>query len=187
MKLRLALAGLISLAALSASAQSQDDVPKTPLPPQTPVAPFGEPGKSMLIVKDLMRYVLNPAAETFWLAGGEIDDAGDQRKLRTPTTDEKWNGALAAAATVLETGNMLMMDGRAINDPQWAQWSRDLNKAGLAGIKAVQARDGEATFAAGSEMFNACQSCHAKYIRRQRETPKPLPDLPPDLKATPLR
>jgi hypothetical protein len=186
MKFRLALAGLISLAALSASAQSPDDVPKTPLPPQTPVVPFGEPGRSMLIVKDLMRYVLNPAAETFWLAGGEVDDASEQRS-RTPTTDAKWNGALAAAATVLETGNMLMMDGRARSDPEWARWSADLNKAGLKGVQAVQARDGEATFAAGSDMFEACQSCHIKYIRRQRQEVLPLPDLPPDAKPKRLR
>lgn len=186
MKFRIALAGLVSLAALSASAQTSDDVPKTPLPPPTPVVPFGQPGKNMLIVKDLMRYVLNPAAETFWLAGGEIDD-GDKRNLRTPTTDAKWNGALAAAATVLETGNMLMMDGRALSDPQWAKWSADLNNAGLAGIKAAQAHDGDATFAAGSDMFEACQSCHLKYIRRQRQEVLPLPDLPADVKLKPLR
>jgi hypothetical protein len=80
---------------------------------------------------------------------------------------------------------MLMMDGRSRTDPQWANWSADLNKAGLAGIKAVQARDGEATFAAGGDMFEACQSCHLKYIPRQRQEIKPLPDLPPD--ATPKR
>lgn len=186
MKFRIALAGLLSLAALSASAQSPDDVPKTPLPPQTPVTPVGPPGKSMLIVKDLMRYVLNPAAETFWLAGGEIDE-GDKRNLRTPTTDAKWNGALAAAATVLETGNMLMMDGRARTDPEWAKWSADLNKAGAAGIKAVQARDGDATFAAGSDMFEACRSCHLKYIRQPRQELKPLPKLPGESKPKPFR
>jgi hypothetical protein len=182
MKLRLALAGLISLAALTASAQ--DDAPKTPLPPATPVVPFGQPGRNMLTVKDLMRYVLNPAAETFWLAGGEIDD-GEKRNLRTPTTDAKWNGALAAASTVLETGNMLMMDGRARSDPQWAKWSADLNTAGVKGIKAAQARDGEATFAAGSDIFDACNSCHAKYIVRPRQEMKPLPDIPGEAKPKP--
>lgn len=186
MKFGIALAGLVSLVALSASAQSQDDTPKTPLPPATPVVPIGEPGKSKLIVKDLMRYVLNPAAETFWLAGGEIDE-GEARKSRTPATDAKWNGALAAAATVLETGNMLTMDGRSLADPQWAKWSADLNKAGAAGVKAAQARDGEATFAAGSDMFDACQACHAKYIRVQRQEMKPLPELPGEAKPNRLR
>ena len=187
MKFRIALAGLASvtaLAALSVSAQAAD-APRTPLPPQTPVIPFGQPGKNMLIVKDLMRYVLNPAAEIFWQAGGEVDE-GNKRKSRTPTTDAKWYGALEAASTVLETGNMLMMDGRSRSDPEWAKWSADLNEAGLAGVKAVQAKDGEATFQAGSKMFDACLACHLKYIKRPRQEFKPLPDLPADLKAKPL-
>lgn len=184
MKVRLVFAGLVSVAALSASAQSLDDVPKTPLPPQTPVVPFGEPGKSMLTVKDLMRHVLNPAAEAFWLSGGEID-TGEKRNLRTPNTEAKWNGALAAAATVLESGNLLMADGRAIGDPDWARWSSDLNKAGLAGIKAVQARDGEATFQAGGAMFDACRACHVKYIRQPKQEWAPLPDIPEDFAPKP--
>lgn len=183
---RAALAGLIGLAALTVSVQSSAQETHTPLPPQTPVVPFGQPGKNMLITKDLMRYVLNPAAETFWQAGGEVDE-GEKRNLRTPETEAKWYGALQAAATVLETGNMLMVDGRSRNDPQWAKWSADLNNAGVAGIKAAQARDGEAVFAAGSDMYEACFACHAKYIPRARQDLKPLPDLPGEVKPKSLR
>ena len=182
---RYALAGLLSLAALSASAQS--DAPKTPLPPQTPVVPFGAPGKSMLITKDVMRYVVNPAAETFWAAGGEVDE-GEKRNLRTPADDAKWNGALAAASVILESGNLLMMEGRARNDPQWTKWAQDLNNAGVAGVKATQARNGDATFAAGSDMYEACYACHAKYVNRgPRQEMKPLPDLPGQEKPKSLR
>jgi hypothetical protein len=182
-----AVAGLaalvVGLAALGALAQAPEDTPRTPLPPQTPVVPYGAPGKSLLTVKDLMRHVLNPAAETFWLASGEVDD-GDTTRQRAPTTDAKWNGALAAAATVLETGNLLMMDGRAVADPQWAKWSADLNKAGLAGIKAAQARDADGVLIAGGDMFDACRACHVKYIPRKPEVWAPLPELP---EATPKR
>ena len=177
MKLIAALAAVASLAALGAAAQAQEDKPRTPLPPQTPVVPYGEPGKSMLTVKDLMRHVLNPAAETFWLASGEIDD-GETSRQRTPTTDAKWNGTLAAAATVMEAGNLLRMDGRAVADPLWAKWSEDLNKAGLAGIKAAEARDGDGVLISGGDMFDACRACHVKYIPRQPQQWAPLPDLP---------
>ncbi|MDB5454085.1 MAG: hypothetical protein JWO33_2663 [Caulobacteraceae bacterium] len=183
---RYALAGFVSLAVLVVGARAQDDAPKTPLPPQTPVVPFGQPGKTMLTTKDLMRYVLNPAAETFWAAGGEIDE-GEKRNLRTPATEAKWYGALQAAAAVMETGNLLMVDGRMRTDPQWAKWSADLNNAGVAGIKAAQARDGEATFAAGGDMYEACFACHAKYITRTRQEMKPLPDLPGEEKPKALR
>src|SRR5215218_7286952 len=126
---RYALAGVLSLAALAASAQPPD-APKTPLPPQTPVLPFGQPGKSMLTTKDVMRYVVNPAAETYWQAGGEVDE-GEKRSLRTPTEEARWTGALAAASVILESGNLLMMEGRARNDPQWVKWAQDLNNAGV--------------------------------------------------------
>lgn len=187
MKFVVALGAVISLAALGAAgAQAPEDTPRTPLPPQTPVAPYGEPGKSMLTVKDLMRHVLNPAAEAFWLSSGEIDD-GETRRERTPTTDAKWNATLAAAATVLESSNLLMMDGRTVADPDWAKWSADLNKAGAAGIKAAQDRDGDAVLIAGGDMFDACRACHVKYIPRQAEEWAPLPDLPEDAPGQPKR
>lgn len=173
---RITLVAIVSMVGVSASAEATD-APRTPLPPQTPVVPFGAPGKNMLTVKDLMRYVLNPAAETFWQAGGEVDE-GDERNARTPTTEARWYDALAAASVVLETGNMLMMDGRARSDPDWARWSADLNKAGAQGIVAAQARDGAATFAAGSAMYDSCFACHVKYIPRQTRELAPLPELP---------
>jgi hypothetical protein len=176
-KLSLALAGLFSLATLTACAQPPAAVavhsaPKTPLPPKTPVVPFGDAGKHMLIVKDVMRYVLNPSAESFWQWGGEVDG-----KVRTPSNDAEWNSALEAASTVMESSNLLMMDGRSRSDPQWARWAADLNNAGAAGIKAVEAHDGEAAFNAGSDMFEACAACHGKYIRSQLN-PKGLQALP---------
>ena len=177
MKRIASLAAVISLAALGAGAQAPEDTPRTPLPPQTPVVPYGEPGKSMLTVKDLMRHVLNPAAETFWAASGDIDD-GDTTRSRTPTTDAKWNGAIAAAATVMESANLLMMDGRAVSDPMWAKWSADLNKAGLAGIKAAQARDGDGVLITGGDMFDACRACHVKYANAYGQASAPLPELP---------
>jgi hypothetical protein len=177
MKLRLALAVLVSLTAITACAPTQPQVavhsaPKTPLPPQTPVVPFGDAGKHQLMVKDLMRYVINPAAENFWQWGGEVDG-----KVRTPTTEAEWNDALAAASTIMEASNILAKDPRAQIDPKWAQWAADLNNAGAAGIKTVQARNGEAVFDAGSDMFEACAACHGKYIRSQLN-PKGLQPLP---------
>lgn len=174
MKLRLALVGLFSLTAITAIAQTHS-APKTPLPPQTPVIPFGEPGKNILMLKDVMRYVINPAAENFWQWGGEVDGV-----LRTPTNDKEWYSALEASATVVETSNLLLSDPRAQTDPNWTKWVNDLNKAGVHGVKAVQAKDGPGTFAAGSEMFDACLACHYKYIKRPVQKMDPLPDIPDD-------
>ena len=85
----------------------------------------------------------------------------------------------------METSNLLLADPRAQSDPNWAKWTADLNKAGVHGVKAVQAKDGEGTFAAGSEMFDACLACHYKYIKREPQTFAPLPDIPDDFFTKP--
>ena len=191
----IAAAGALTLAAFTAAAQ-----PPPPAVQPAPVQPGYTPGpgvpasatpmagsKAMLGVKDLMRHVVNPAAESFWQAGGEVDE-GDKRNLRTPQDDAKWEKAENDASVLLESGNLLLMQGRARADPQWVRWAQDLSEAGAAGIKAAKARDGEATFTAGSAAYDACFNCHAKYISRGvRETPKPLPDLPEGEKPKSLR
>src|SRR4051812_30280778 len=113
----LAAAGVLSLLAIAtATAQAPPATIGGGVPPPGPgagtaTAPLAG-AKTMLPVKDLMRHVVNPAAETYWQAGGEVDE-GEKRNLRTPETDAKWAGAVDAASTILESGNLLLMQGRA--------------------------------------------------------------------------
>lgn len=123
----------------------------------------GEPAP-MLSTKLLMAHVTNPAAELFWKNSGTVDtDAG--AASRSPTSDAVWLSTLNAAAVVQESGNLLMMEGRA-RDADWTRFSRQLALAGAAGVKAAQARDEAAVFEAGSAMYDACFACHGKYIPR---------------------
>jgi len=176
MKLRLALAGLLSLTTVAAIAQTHSE-PKTPLPPQTPVVTFGEAGKHQVMLKDFMRYVINPDAEEFWQWGGEVDGV-----LRTPTNDKEWYAALQAAVGLLDTSTSKIFydDPRAKSDPNWLKWVADMNKAAADGVKATQAKNGPATFEAGSDVFAACTACHYKYIQRVPQKMLPLPDIPDD-------
>ena len=168
---RLALAGAFCLAGVAA-AVAQTPAPTAPARPAAPSAPAPAPlaaAKTMLSVKDLMKYVTNPAAETFWKAGGEVEtEEGVQS--RTPETEARWIEAANAAAVLLESGNLLMMQGRARGDKEWMQYSQQLADAGAAGLKAAQAKDGEATFAAGSEAYDSCFKCHGRYIPRPKNS-----------------
>jgi len=131
---------------------------------QTP-APAPPPG--MLPVKLVMKHIVNPAAELYWKAGGEVDTAeGETKRAPTPEDDARWNAAVSAAAQLQEAGNLLAMPGRARDNDKWLKFAGDLNTAGAMAMKAAEARDPKATDDAGSALYNACFECHAKYIPR---------------------
>jgi len=117
-------------------------------------------------VKEVMHYVVNPAAETFWKAGGEVDTA-DGAEKRTPRTEEQWAATEHAAAVLQESGGLLLVTGRGRDEPEWRKFSADLTAAGVLALRAAQARDDEAIFAAGSAAYDSCFGCHRKYIPRR--------------------
>lgn len=122
------------------------------------------PEPPMLSARDLMRHVVNPAAELYWKGSGTVDtEAG--AASRAPTTDATWTALANAAAVVQESGHLLSMPGRA-RDADWMRFSQQMALAGAAGLKAARAKDEDAVFEAGSAMYEACYACHGKYIPR---------------------
>jgi len=127
-------------------------------------------GRTLLSVKDVMRHIVNPAAETYWAHSGVIDDDKGSND-RTPTTQAEWNISIDTAAQIAESANLLMMDGRA-RDPNgpWMRWAVALNVAGIAGMNAAMAHDHDKTNDAGSAMYDACYGCHGRYIVRPKDS-----------------
>lgn len=162
----LLLTGLVLAAALPALAES----PSRPAAKPT-IAPVSTPkGTALLSVKDVMRHIVNPAAEAYWARSGEIDDAGGGHD-RTPKDEANWAVSLDSAAQLVEAGNLLRMDGRARDrDGPWNKYAVALTNAGLAGMAAVQAKSRDKTFDAGSALYDACYQCHGKYIQRPKDS-----------------
>lgn len=131
-------------------------------------APVAAPG-TLLSVRDVMRHIVNPAAESYWKHTGVIDtEAGSDD--RTPTADAEWTETVHAAAQVWEAGNLLMMQGRARDAGPWMTYAKQLRDAGVLAFSAAQARDHDKVFDAGGEIYNACFNCHARYIPRPRNS-----------------
>src|ERR1700709_2284477 len=132
--------------------------------PAAPVGPVARPKQTLLSVKDVMRHIVNPAAETYWAHSGEVDDEKGAND-RVPTAQAEWNINIDTAAQIAESGNLLMMDGRA-RDPNgpWMKYAQALNAAGIAGMAAATAHDHDKTNDAGSAMYDACFQCHGRYI-----------------------
>ena len=121
---------------------------------------------------ELMAHVLEPNAQVYWRAVGWVIDSEGEHELR-PETEEDWLAVENAAFVVAEAGNLLMMDGRALDDGPWMTMSQALIDIGRRAVEVAEERDEQAVFDVGAEMYFVCTQCHATYAL---ETLRPSDD-----------
>lgn len=131
----------------------------------TPVATAAPSGPEYLVVADVkqtMNWILDPSSDVIWGAVGTIITQEGQKEL-VPETDEQWTAIRDAAAMVAESGNLLLMPGRARDQGDWAKHAHDLTKAAQAAIAAAEAKDKDSLFTAGGDIYLVCTACHEQY------------------------
>jgi hypothetical protein len=119
------------------------------------------PYETIADVRQTMEWILEPAADVIWDSAGTIITAEGRTEL-APTTDEGWQNVRKHAVIVAETGNLLMLPGRAAG-ADWIAYARDLQRTGRLAMAAAEARDADALFEAGGQLYQACVACHAQY------------------------
>lgn len=149
-KITIAFIALITAAACS-SPENESDAPAQ-----------SSSFNTTLDVKELMALVLEPASDTLWDSGGWVLDASGYEELY-PTTDEGWDFVRAQAAVVVESGNMLSLPGRAVDNDAWMIYSEGLSEAGLSAMAAAESRNKEDFFQAGAKLYSVCTACHQAY------------------------
>ena len=133
--------------------------------------PAPSPPAAPLSVKAVMRHVVNPAAELYWKAAGEVDsEAGAAKRVPKPGDDARWAATLDAAYQLQEAGAALQLPAHARDADQWMKRSQQLADAGAQAVAAAEAKDESKTFDAGSALYDACFACHAKYIPRPKNS-----------------
>ncbi|HKQ13620.1 MAG TPA: hypothetical protein VJT80_09330 [Steroidobacteraceae bacterium] len=121
------------------------------------------PFHTTLTTKQLMTWIIDPNAMAIWGSVGSVaTDKGTEEKH--PQTDEEWATFRNAAATLVESGNLLMLDGRAVDQDQWMATARGMADAAAQVLEAAEAKDVEAYFDAGGALYEACTACHSKYL-----------------------
>ncbi len=120
--------------------------------PYTPVADLAE----------LMRTVVDPAADFYWDAVGWIIDENGTEEIR-PRSPEEWDLVRNAAFVVAESGNLMMMQGRAIDEEAFSTFAQAMVSVGRRAIEVAEARDEMGVFDVGAEMYAVCTGCHATY------------------------
>ena len=124
--------------------------------------PTGPPLQPTATVQELMAHMIDPAADLVWDAVGTVitEDSVDHWE---PQTDEEWAVVRNGAVTLVESANLLMIGDRARDQDTWMRMTQGLIEAGNRMLEAVDARDTEAVFALGEEVYNACDTCHNLY------------------------
>lgn len=131
-------------------------------PAPTARAPSAPPFTTELNLKQLMTLVIDPSADVVWDSVKTIITTDGTKEI-APKTEEEWAAVRTGAATLIEAGNMLMLDGRAMDQKMWMASARRLSAAGAVTLKAAEAKNAEGVFNAGGQIYNACKICHDNY------------------------
>jgi mono/diheme cytochrome c family protein len=127
-----------------------------------PPAPDAPPFDLGFDMKTLMTHVIEAAAETAWDSAGQIVTAEGEQDL-APVDDEGWYHVEAAGATLVEAGNLLLLPGRDPGKEDWQAFAKSLSLMGHRVKDAARARDRDALFQAGADLYSACVACHQAY------------------------
>jgi cytochrome c553 len=112
-----------------------------------------EPFPPVASVKQLMLDLIHPSSNDILLA---IYRGG-------PKDDKEWAAVRRGAVTLAESGNLLMLRGRARDQGDWMKDAKLLVDAGNAAYKAAQAKDDNALAALAGALDASCTTCHKQY------------------------
>jgi hypothetical protein len=121
--------------------------------------------KPVAEVHDIMASLIMPAADVMWKAVRiEVDKDGIHEYF--PKSVEEWGEVEYAAMGLAETANLLMLEGRAVDQGDWAKYSAGMRDAALVVAKAAKAQDPDKVLETGGYVYDNCKSCHDKYLEQ---------------------
>ena len=118
-------------------------------------------------VKQLMQATIEPSAEVLFEAVGTVVSSSGVEEI-APKNDEEWAAVRNSALTLAESGNLLMIGDRARDKGEWIKMSQALVGVGVVALKAAEAKNPQALFEAGGQVYEVCQQCHSRYWQQGR-------------------
>jgi hypothetical protein len=104
-------------------------------------------------MKQLMVDMIHPASNDILLF---VNRGG-------PNDEKEWAAVRRSAVTLAESGNLLMLRGRARDQGDWMKDARMLMDAGTAAYQAAQTKDAKALTALADALDRSCTTCHKQY------------------------
>ncbi len=144
--------------AIAAGACTSGPAP-APAPAPAPTGPAAPAAYTPVVsLNEMMVYVVDWHAEELWDA-----------TMVPPKNDAEWAALRRAAVALAASGSLTKLSGNGPKDQQWtaqADWlthSQSMADAGLAMLKAVEAKDTTALNRAGDALVISCITCHREY------------------------
>jgi hypothetical protein len=122
--------------------------------------------REVATITQVMEGIVAPSATVIFDSVATIYTAEGVEE-RQPRTETEWAAVGTAAASLVESGNLLMMGSRMKDKDEWIVRTRAMMDAAAVALKATQSRDVEALFASGESINQSCDSCHVKYQPQQ--------------------
>ncbi|MBS0363186.1 MAG: cytochrome c [Proteobacteria bacterium] len=116
-----------------------------------------------LSVKDEMKTVVDPATNTIFAVGGDVDPANGPDAAKVPAS--RWAEALAAA-TKLKTSAAHLVGPQKQPGEVWAKSAADFARLAADAEKAATKKDGAAFSKAANDLGDTCTACHSKYKKQ---------------------
>jgi hypothetical protein len=89
---------------------------------------------------------------------------------RTPPKAEvDWEMLASQALMLAESGNLLMMPGRARDQGDWIKYSKTMQDIGATAFKAARNKDLPAIVALNQGLNDVCVACHMQYRSNYRK------------------
>ena len=131
----------------------------------TPVEAAAPPAAPVASVKQIMAAITGPAATTVYNSVGTVVSAQGVKET-APQNDDEWTALAATAAALVESGNLMLTPGRAIDNGDWVKMTQDMIDKGKLVIKAAEEKSTEGILASGSDLNATCDNCHERYLRQ---------------------
>lgn len=130
-------------------------------PPAMKVPPAGKP---VATIKQIMNGIAQPNAATLYASVGTVTGPEGTRDI-APQNDEEWTAVGNSAAALVESGNLLLMEGRAVDADAWVTMTNAFIAAGTAALKAADDKSVDGILSAGAKVYATCEACHRRYQR----------------------
>ena len=116
-----------------------------------------------MTVKDEMKTVVDPATNTIFAVGGDVDPANGPDAAKVPAA--RWAEALAASQKLKASAVDLVGPQKQPGDV-WTKSAADFAKLADDAAKAAGKKDGAAFSKAANDLGDTCTACHSKYKKQ---------------------